>query len=104
MGRKGSDHGEHLARLARDPSRWEMEAYGLRRACRVLSEAWLDKSQGADVVFPALLLGGYAIEDYAKARLLEHGKDWRAKGTTSRGSYEKQASNSRRQIRFYSGA
>lgn len=57
-----------------------MEAYGLRRACRVLSEAWLDKSQGADVVFPALLLGGYAIEDYAKARLLEHGKDWRGKG------------------------
>jgi hypothetical protein len=71
---------EHLARLAKDPSRWEMEADGLRKACRILSEAWLDKSVGADVVFPALLLGGYAIEDYAKARLLEQGKDWRGHG------------------------
>jgi hypothetical protein len=76
MGRKRSDQGSHLAALAKEPTPWRMEAYGLRTACRVLCETWLDKSQSADVVFPALLLGGYAIEDYAKARLVEQGKDW----------------------------
>jgi hypothetical protein len=35
-----------------------------------------DPERRSQVAQPSLLLGGYAIENYAKARLVEMGKTW----------------------------
>jgi hypothetical protein len=57
------------------PVHWRAEAEGLLRAYRILASHWLE-THGPDgrVIWPALMLAGYAIENYAKARLLELGE------------------------------
>jgi hypothetical protein len=73
-----------LARFAEEPRRWRLEAQGLQTASRVLRDYWLGAQPGevsrGEVALPALLLAGYAIENYAKARLVEQGKDWKGHG------------------------
>jgi hypothetical protein len=68
--------------MARDPRRWRSEAEGLLMACRLLFDHWerAERAYPAGyVALPALLLGGYAVEDYAKARLVELGISWEGK-------------------------
>lgn len=77
-GEEDSGLGHRLAKFAEEPRRWRSEAQHLRMACRVLRDHWLETPGAAasGVALPALLLAGYAIEDYAKARLVEQGKMW----------------------------
>jgi hypothetical protein len=66
-----------LARAAEDPQRWRVEAHSLRSASRLLLAHWLETPGSAGgVAFPAMMLAGYAIEDFAKARILELGETW----------------------------
>src|SRR3954463_7576719 len=78
-----SSYRDRLDKARRDPLMWRLEAKGLLSSCRVLFDYWNRAENpypGGEVAFPALLLGGYAIEDYAKARLLELANSWKGHG------------------------
>jgi hypothetical protein len=73
---------------ARDATEWRLEARGHLAAALLLRDHWVavptaDQPERDRVAFPAALLAGYAVELYAKARLIELGRgpdDWKRKG------------------------
>jgi hypothetical protein len=61
-------------------SRGRAEKATVSQTCPELLAAQPGEGSRSEAAFPALLLAGYAIENYAKARLVEQGKDWKRHG------------------------
>lgn len=68
--------------FAPEPRARRHEADALLLASRVLIDYWLAAERGAasaragGVALPAMLLAGYAVENYAKARIIEACEEW----------------------------